>query len=343
MHGRERFPLAVPEGSADRLGLRDLGGKRWRRVHAAQRLEVAAFVNDSDGDAEPHLSGVLLGAGDDGLSFFEGERHGGSVAAVIGAIFLAMNLGGAVAIVTGGGTGVGRAVSESLARAGALAVVVNYSRSEPDAQATAAALAELGCEGVPYRASVAVEAQVREMVAETLARFGRLDVLINNAGTTHFIAHADLDAITDQVWDDILGVNLKGTFYCSRAAAPALKRARGAIVNIASVAGTRAAGSSIPYGVSKAGVLQLTRNLAMALAPEVRVNAVAPGLVATRWFRVPFGDQAAADQESRIAAATPMQEVATPGYVAQAVMGFLGSDLVTGEFVLVDGGKHLNY
>ena len=190
---------------------------------------------------------------------------------------------------------------------------------------------------------MADESQVKAIVDETLARFGRLDVLVNNAGTTRFIAHADLDAVTDQVWDEIISVNLKGTFYCSRAAAPALREARGAIVNIASVAGTRAAGSSIPYGVSKAAVLQLTRNLAVALAPDVRVNAVAPGLVATRWFREPFGEQAASEQESRVAASTPLREVARAEHVAQAVMGFLGSDLVTGEFVLVDGGKHLAY
>jgi len=254
-----------------------------------------------------------------------------------------MNLGGAVAIVTGGGTGIGRAVCEDLARAGARAVVVNYSRSRANAEATAETLTGLGCEGVAYQASVADESQVKAMVDETLARFGRLDVLVNNAGTTRFIAHADLDAVTDQVWDEIISVNLKGTFYCSRAAAPALREARGAIVNIASVAGTRAAGSSIPYGVSKAAVLQLTRNLAVALAPDVRVNAVAPGLVATRWFREPFGEQAASEQESRVAASTPLREVARAEHVAQAVMGFLGSDLVTGEFVLVDGGKHLAY
>lgn len=254
-----------------------------------------------------------------------------------------MNLGGAVAIVTGGGTGIGRAVSEALARAGARAVVVNYSRSRADAEATAETLTRLGCEGVAYQASVADESKVKAMVGETLGRFGRLDVLVNNAGTTRFIAHADLDAVTDEVWDEIISVNLKGTFYCSRAAAPALKQARGAIVNIASVAGARAAGSSIPYGVSKAAVLQLTRNLAVALAPDVRVNAVAPGLVATRWFREPFGEQAASEQESRVAASTPLREVATAEHVAQAVMAFLGSDLVTGEFVLVDGGKHLTY
>jgi 3-oxoacyl-[acyl-carrier protein] reductase len=254
-----------------------------------------------------------------------------------------VQLGGAVAIVTGGGTGIGRAVCESLARAGARAVVVNYSRSREDAEAAAAALGELGCEGVPHQASVADETSVRAMVDEAVSRFGRLDVLVNNAGVTRFIPHPDLDALTDEVWDEVLGVNLRGTFYCSRAAAPALKRARGAIVNVASIAGLRASGSSIVYGVSKAAVLQLTRHLALALAPEVRVNAVAPGRVSTRWFRTPFGEEAAAGQEERTASATPLARVAGAEHVAQAVMGLLGSDMVTGETVVVDGGRHVTY
>jgi 3-oxoacyl-[acyl-carrier protein] reductase len=254
-----------------------------------------------------------------------------------------MQLEGAVAIVTGGGTGIGRAVSESLARAGARAVVINYSRSRQEAEATAAALAELGCEGVPHQASVADDTAVRVMVAETVSRFGRVDVLVNNAGTTRFIPMNDLDSLTDDVWREVLSVNLMGTFYCSRAAAEALKEAHGVIVNIASIAATRASGSSLVYGVSKAAVLQLTRNLAVALAPEVRVNAVAPGLVSTRWFRVPFGEEASISQEERIASTTPLGQVATAEHIAQAVMGFLGVDHVSGETLLVDGGRHVTY
>jgi 3-oxoacyl-[acyl-carrier protein] reductase len=254
-----------------------------------------------------------------------------------------MRLEGAVAIVTGGGTGIGRAVSESLARAGARAVVVNYSRSREDAEAAAEALRELGCQGIPHQASVADEPAVLAMVAETVSRFGQLDVLVNNAGTTRFIPQPDLDALTDEIWDELISVNVKGTFYASRAAAPALKQARGAIVNVASIAGTRANGSSIVYGVSKAAVLQLTRNLALALAPEVRVNAVAPGLVATRWFRQAFGEEATTVQEERNAAGTPLGRVATAEHVAQAVMGLLASDHVTGETLIVDGGRHVIY
>jgi 3-oxoacyl-[acyl-carrier protein] reductase len=254
-----------------------------------------------------------------------------------------MQLTGAVAIVTGGGTGIGRAVSLALAHAGAKAVFVNYSRSAAEAEATARELRDLGCEGIAHQCDVAVDADCREMVAQAVLRFGRLDVLINNAGTTHHIPHRELESLTDQVWEEIIGVNLRGAFHCARAAAPELRKARGAIVNVASIAGWRASGSSIVYGVSKAGLMQLTRNLAAALAPEVRVNSVSPGLVATRWFRQQYGDEPADAQEQFMAQHTPLGAVATAEHVAQAVMGFLGMDLVTGENLIVDGGVHIAY
>jgi NAD(P)-dependent dehydrogenase (short-subunit alcohol dehydrogenase family) len=254
-----------------------------------------------------------------------------------------MELTGTVAIVTGGGTGIGRAVALRLAKAGARAVVVNYARSSDEAEATAAELDALGAEGIAHRADVADEAQVKAMIAEAVGRFGRLDVLVNNAGTTHFIPHADIDALTEDVWNDILSVNLKGTFYCCRAAAPELRKTKGAIVNVASVAGHRATGSSIAYAVSKAGVIQLTRALALALAPEVRVNSVSPGLVSTRWFRKRFGDEAAEAQEESFASTTPTQSIATPDQVAQAVMAFIDNDILTGQDLVIDGGKNIKY
>src|SRR6266852_3699333 len=254
-----------------------------------------------------------------------------------------MEIGGRVAIVTGGGTGIGRAVGVRLARAGAAAVVVNYSRSEDEAKATVKEIESLGAKAHAHKADVSYDPQVVAMIDETVKRFGRLDVLVNNAGTTHFIPHSNLDALTDEVWNDILGVNLKGTFFCCRAAAPELRKQRGAIVNVASVAGHRAVGSSIAYGVSKAGILQLTRALALALAPEVRVNSVSPGQVSTRWFRQRFGDEATAALESSVAEGTPMRAIATPDQVAQALMALVENDIVTGQDLGVDGGRMVGY
>jgi 3-oxoacyl-[acyl-carrier protein] reductase len=254
-----------------------------------------------------------------------------------------VELNGAVGIVTGGGTGIGHAVCLELAHAGAGGVVVNYSRSVDDATATVAELAGLGVEALPIKADVSRESEVKALVDQAAEHFGRIDVLVNNAGTTRFIPFPDLDAVTDEVWREILGVNLMGPWYASRAAAPYLRQSRGCIVNVASIAALRGSGSSLPYGVSKAALSQLTRALAIALAPEVRVNAVNPGLVSSRWFRQPFGDEAATAQEAVMASRTPLKAVATPAQVAQAVMGFIRSDIVTGQHLVVDGGLNVTY
>jgi 3-oxoacyl-[acyl-carrier protein] reductase len=254
-----------------------------------------------------------------------------------------MEMEGAVGIVTGGATGIGHAVCLELARAGARGIVVNYSRSVDDAIATVAELAGLGVEALPVKADVSRETEVKALVDQAAKHFGRIDVLVNNAGTTRFIPFPDLEAVTDEVWQHILGVNLMGPWYAARAAASHLRQSRGCIVNVASIAALRGSGSSLPYGVSKAALTQLTRALAVALAPEVRVNAVNPGLVSSRWFRQPFGDEAAAAQEAAMAGRTPLKAVATPAQVAQAVMGFIRSDIVTGQHLVVDGGLNVTY
>src|SRR5207237_4417693 len=163
---------------------------------------------------------------------------------------------------------------------------------------------------------------------------GGLDVLVNNAGTTRFIDHKDLKALTNEVWDEILGVNLKGTFFCCREALPLLQERGGAIVNVTSVAGLQGHGSSIPYSVSKAAVNCLTKSRARAFGPRVRVNAVAPGPVLTRWLADHM------DQVVRAIEVTPMKRAATPDDVADvAVFLALGSTLMTGTVVVVDGGR----
>src|SRR5947209_656455 len=154
------------------------------------------------------------------------------------------------ALVTGSATGIGRAVAIRLAGQG-FALAVNYSRSEAEARETVALVERLGAPAILCRANVADERAVRAMVNDCRDKFGGLDILVNNAGTTHFIPHADLDALTDEVWDEIFNVNLKGTFYCCRAAMPLLQERNGSIVNITSVAGLQGIGSSIAYAASK--------------------------------------------------------------------------------------------
>jgi NAD(P)-dependent dehydrogenase (short-subunit alcohol dehydrogenase family) len=249
-----------------------------------------------------------------------------------------------VAVVTGGGTGIGRAVSLALARAGYRAVVVNYRRSADEALKTVEEVRALGCEAEAMAADVADDRQVRAMAARVQDRFGGAAVLVNNAGLTRAVEHADLDGLTDAIWHEILGANLLGAFHCARAFAPALRAGRGAVVNIASISGCRAGGSSIAYGVSKAALLQLTRNLAVALAPEVRVNAVAPGTVAeTRWQPGLHGPDEFARRSAAEREVVPLRRTAEPEHVAQAVLGLLGMDLVTGETLILDGGKHVLY
>ncbi len=252
-----------------------------------------------------------------------------------------MDVAGKVALVTGSSAGVGRATVEQLAALGAK-VVVNYAHSEADADETVEGIRAAGGEAIAVQADVGDDTQCRALVRRAVDEFGALHILVNNAGTTHFIAHADLEAVTDDVWDDILGVNVRGVFNCTRAAAPHMKAAgEGAVVNVASIAGVRGVGSSIPYAVSKAGVINMTMSLARVLGPEVRVNCIAPGFIDGRWLRGGIGE-GYEQAKAATAARTPLQGVATPETCADAILAFIQSNIfVTGQTIVVDGGSSL--
>jgi 3-oxoacyl-[acyl-carrier protein] reductase len=249
-----------------------------------------------------------------------------------------MEIEGKAAIVTGASTGVGRATALLLAERGC-SVLINYSRSQEAAEAVAAEAEGLGVKAVAFRADVAVDAECRAMVAAAENAFGQLDVLVNNAGTTTFIPHADLDAVTDEDWSRILEVNLVGPFQCTRAARELLQAGEGGeVVMTSSVAGLAGIGSSIPYCASKAALNNLTVTLARVLGPKVRVNAVAPGFIDGDWLQQGLG---AAYQPLKTAMEqkSPLGRVVTPDDVAAAIVGLIaGPDITTGHVYPAEGG-----
>jgi 3-oxoacyl-[acyl-carrier protein] reductase len=249
-----------------------------------------------------------------------------------------MNLEGKAAVVTGSGTGVGRETALALARQGC-AVLINYSRSAAEAERTCEDVRALGVKSIAIQADVARDAECRAMIEAAVRAFGRLDVLVNNAGTTSFIPHDNLDAVDADAWQSIMAVNVVGPFQCARAARSALEQSgRGCIVNVSSIAGLRAIGSSIPYCASKAALNNLTIALARTLAPKIRVNAVAPGFITGRWLQTGLGpayDAAKKHYEGR----SPLKRVCDPEDVAAAILSLVtGSDLVTGQVLAVEGG-----
>ena len=241
------------------------------------------------------------------------------------------------ALVTGSATGIGRAEAIALAAAG-YDVAVNYSRSADAAEETAAACAAHGARTVLIGCDVADDALVKSMVAEVEAAFSRLDVLCNNAGITSNAPFKDLDAIDLDEWDRVLAVNVRGIVQVTRACAPALRAAKGCIVNTASIVGLRPGPQPLAYSTSKAAVISLTKTLALALGPDIRVNAVAPGWMEGGWMEGMLGDNYDRLMERR-AKMTPLKRCVTAEDVADTMLSLVQANrFVTGEIIVVDGG-----
>jgi 3-oxoacyl-[acyl-carrier protein] reductase len=249
------------------------------------------------------------------------------------------DLVGKTALVTGAASGIGLATATMLAQAGAT-VAVNFLTDDPRGPDAVASLAAKGGRVVASPGSVADAAQADAMVAAALDRLGGLDILVNNAGaagTRKVIEPARLDLVTEELWSKLLDTNLLGVFRCTKAAAAALRERRGAVVSVASVSGMDAVGSSLAYSATKAGVISLTKNLARALAPEVRVNAVAPGAVDSTW-EVEWTEE----KRRNSAEKALLKRRCTPEDIAEVIVFLaVGGRMVTGRTVVVDGGLTL--
>jgi 3-oxoacyl-[acyl-carrier protein] reductase len=252
-----------------------------------------------------------------------------------------MEVEGKAAIITGSSRGVGRSTALRLAKLGC-SVLINYSASTDAAEEVAAEAEALGAKAIAFKANVSKNEECVAMVSEAIKAFGRLDILVNNAGTTRFIPHADLDAVDDDAWNEILSVNLKGPFLCTRAAREALVASGdGEVVMTSSVAGLAGTGSSIPYCASKAALNNMTVTLARVMAPNVRVNAIAPGFIDGEWLAQGLGPAYEPIRKAYMEKA-PLGRVATPDIVGHAIVSLItGPDLTTGHVIPVEGGALL--
>ncbi|MEP6751298.1 MAG: SDR family oxidoreductase [Candidatus Dormiibacterota bacterium] len=242
------------------------------------------------------------------------------------------------ALVTGAGRGIGRSAALELARRG-YDVAVNYSRSAEAAQSVADEVATLGVRSLVVKADVADESQVADMVRRVELEFGRLDALVNNAGMTVPTPPTDISGLDMADWDRVFAVNVRGMFQVTRACVPMLNQSgSGAVVNLCSIAGLRPGAQPFPYAASKAAVANLTRTLAGALGPKIRVNAVAPGWMSGEWMEHVLGDNYERLMERR-ASLTPLKRCVTPDEVAITIVNLIASNpMVTGEIVVIDGG-----
>lgn len=243
-----------------------------------------------------------------------------------------------VAIITGSSSGIGAATAVELARRG-WRVVINYSKSADKAEQVASR-----CAGsISVRADVSKDADCRRLAKAALDTWGRIDALVNNAGTTRFVAHADLEGLSAEDFQDVYATNVVSTFQMSRACAAALKASgRGAIVNVSSLASQWGTGSSMAYAASKGALNALTYSFARVLGPEVRVNAVLPGFVETPWHPDGYGAEKAAQNSKRYAEGNVLKATSTAEDVADAIVWLIeGAPRTTGETIFVDGGTHI--
>ncbi len=254
-----------------------------------------------------------------------------------------MNLDGKVAIVTGSATGVGAATATLLAAKGCN-VVVNYSKSQAAAEATAEACIAAGAEAVVVQGDVADDGACRGLAAAAIDKWGRIDGLVNNAGTTVIVDHADLEGLTADDFQRLNAVNVIGAFQMTRAAAPHMKAAGdGAVVNISSMAGVTGIGSSIAYAATKGALNTMTLSLARALAPEIRVNAICPGFITTPWWQS-LGTEAYEKLKTSQQSSAPLKRVSSAEDVAEIAVWLIQAGApITGETLLVDGGAHLGF
>jgi len=254
-----------------------------------------------------------------------------------------VDIEGAVAIVTGSSSGVGAACAIQLAERGSH-VVINYAHNEQGAKNTEEACAQYGVETLVVQADVADDAQCRRLVECAEDKWGRVDALVNNAGTTKFCAHDDMEGLSKQDFLDIYSVNTVGAFQMVRAVAGAMQRGgAGSIVNVASIAAITGVGSSIAYAASKGALVTMTLSLARALGPEIRVNAVCPGFIQGEWLEKGLGSDAYNRMKTGLERAAPLQMTSTADTVSEAILYFLtGAPVITGETLILDGGLHLN-